>query len=68
MWEGEALRFPLISLYFHFKSLDLAQQEIPLSWEEESELTYTDGKLWRYFLYIAACAAVYGAEKCLLGG
>lgn len=57
MWEGEALRFPLICLYFQYKSLDLAEQEIPLSWETGSELTYKDNKNWRYALYLAAVVA-----------
>ena len=57
MWEGEALRIPLICLYFQYKSLDLAEQEIPLSWESESELTYKDDKIWRYGLYLLTVLA-----------
>lgn len=57
MWEGEALRIPLICLYFQYKSLDLAEQDIPLSWESESELTYKDDNLWRYGLYCLAVLA-----------
>lgn len=57
MWEGEALRIPLICLYFQYKSLDLAEQEIPLSWENESELTFKDDQNWRYGLYLAAVLA-----------
>lgn len=57
LWEGEALRIPLLCLYFRYKSLDLAEQEIPLSWESESELTYRDDKLWRYGLYALAVLA-----------
>lgn len=71
MWEGEALRIPLICLYFQYKSLDLAEQDIPLSWEGESELTYKDDKLWRYGLYglavLADTALVFGAAA-ILGG
>jgi len=52
LWEGEALRIPLICLYFQYKGLHLAEQELPLSWESESELTYQDDKLWRYGLYV----------------
>ena len=68
LWEGVALRIPLISAYFQYKSLHLAEQEIPLSWEEESEVTYADGKRWRYALYIAACAALIAAEYWITGG
>ena len=50
MWEGEAMRIPLISLYFQCKGLNFAEQEIPLSWEDESEVTYKDDKIWRYGL------------------
>lgn len=51
LWEGEALRLPLVCLYFQYKGLDLAEQGVPLSWESESELSYRDDKLWRYGLY-----------------
>lgn len=57
LWEGEALRIPLLCLYFRYKSLDLAEQDIPLSWESESELSYRDDKLWRYGLYALAVLA-----------
>lgn len=53
MWEGMAMNIPLISLYFQYKSLDLAEQQVPLSWESESELTYKDNHLWRYGLFFA---------------
>jgi len=71
MWEGEALRIPLICLYFQYKSLDLAEQEIPLSWENESELTYKDDKIWRYGLYfmtILAQTAFIFWVATILGG
>lgn len=57
MWEGEALRIPIISLYFLYKSLDLCEQDIPLSWENESELTYKDDEIWRYGLFFAVGVA-----------
>ncbi len=71
MWEGEALRIPLICLYFQYKSLDLAEQEVPLSWENESELTYTDDKIWRYglcFVTILAQAVAAIWIATILGG
>lgn len=68
MWEGEALRIPLICQYFQYKSLYLAEQEIPLSWEGESELTYSDDKKWRYALFLAAHVALIWAELWILGG
>lgn len=67
MWEGEALRIPLVCQYFQYKSLDLAEKEIPLSWEEDSELTYTDDKNWRYVLFAAAYAGLIWADV-MLGG
>lgn len=68
LWEGEALRFPLIGWYFQYKNLSLAEQEIPLAWENESELTFTDDKNWRYFLLLAAHGAILAAEYFLMGG
>lgn len=71
MLEGEALRIPLICLYFQYKSLDLAEQDIPLSWESESELTYKDDNMWRYGVYFLAVLAqtvlTFGAAA-ILGG
>lgn len=68
LWEGEALRLPLISWYFLYKNLSLAEQESPLSWESDSELTYTDGKNWRYMLFLAVWAALIGLEYYVVGG
>ena len=68
LWEGEALRFPLIGWYFQYKSLSLAEREIPLSWEETSELTFSDDKRWRYGLLLLVYGAVLAAEYLLMGG
>lgn len=51
MWEGMAMNLPLVTLYFQYKGLQLAEQEQPLSWENESELTFHDGKRRRYLLF-----------------
>jgi hypothetical protein len=45
-----------------------AEQEIPLAWENESELTFADDKNWRYFLLLAAHGAILAAEYFLMGG
>ena len=68
LWEGEALRIPLVRLYFQYKGLRFAEQEIRLSWEEDSVLTYSDGKNWRYALLLAAYAMLLGAEFWISGG
>ena len=71
MWEGMALNIPLISMYFQYKSLTLAEDDIPLSWEEDSELTFKDDKLWRCGLLILAHLAMLAAAVVMelkLGG
>ena len=71
MWEGMALNIPLISLYFQYKSLALAEDDIPLSWEDDSELTFKDDKLWRYGLFVLAYLAMLAAAVAIelkLGG
>lgn len=60
MWEGEALRIPLVSLYFQYKSLTAAENDQVLPWEWDSDLTFRDEKLWRYAVYFAALFAVEG--------
>ena len=52
MWEGMALNLPLVTLYFQYKSLQTAQENEPQSWEEDSELSFQDDKIWRYILFI----------------
>ena len=68
LWEGEALRFPVIGWYFQYKSLNMAEQELPLAWENESELIFADDKNWRYLLLLAAHGAILAAEYFLMGG
>lgn len=58
MWEGEALRVPLVSDYFRYRSLTAAENDQTLSWEWDSDLTFKDDKNWRYILYFAAFAAL----------
>jgi len=62
LWEGEGLRIPLVTLYFHYKSFTAAQEEKILPWEKDSELTIQDGKIWRYGVYIAAVAALIALD------
>lgn len=54
LWEGQGLRLPLICYYFLYKSYMAVDVE-PLPWELDSELTFKDGKNWRYIL----CALVH---------
>jgi len=71
MWEGMALNIPIISLYFQYKSLSMAEDDIPLSWEDDSELTFRDDKLWRYGLFVLAHLMLFSAEFLIvlkLGG
>lgn len=65
MWEGEAMRIPLVSLYFQFKSLSAAENDQTLSWEWDSDLTFRDDKLWRYAVYFTVLFAVEGLSVWL---
>ena len=60
MWEGMAMNIPFISWYFQYKSLSYAEDDIALSWEDESELTFQDDKMWRYILLAIAHLVLLG--------
>lgn len=62
LWEGQALNIPVVGMYFEYKSLLDAQDDLTLPWEWDSELICSDDKNWRYLLYFAA----YGAVMALL--
>lgn len=58
LWEGEGLRIPLVTLYFHYKSYTAVESGNPLPWEKDSELTISDAGNWRYVVYAGAVLTV----------
>ena len=68
MWEGEALRIPIVAEYFRYKSLTAAEEGETLPWEWNSDLTFRDDKNWRYLLYFAALAGAIALDLWLTGG
>ena len=69
LWEGMALRIPLLELYFTYRALSDAEEGETLPWEWESELTFSDDKLWRYAVFLAIYGAVWGSSLVqILGG
>lgn len=61
LWEGECMRLPLVSMYFHYRSYVAAEAGEELPWEENSELTIRDDSAWRYILYfLVLCIVYYG--------
>ena len=68
MWEGEALRIPIVAEYFRYKSLTAAEEGETLPWEWNSDLTFRDDKNWRYLLYFASLAGALALELWLTGG
>lgn len=66
MWEGECMRLPVVSMYFNYRSLRSAENEEMLPWEENSELTFRDDGLWRYWLYILMTVLVFAADAVIL--
>lgn len=68
MWEGMAMNLPLISIYYEYKSFAAAEDEIPLSWEDDSDLTFKDDKMWRYLPFLLGHAALILVTKWTLGG
>lgn len=68
LWEGEALRIPVVSEYFRYKSYRDAEDDLTLPWEWDSELVYADGKNWRYLLYFVAYGAVLALQRWPLWG
>lgn len=64
LWDGMGMNIPLLGWYFKYKSLQEAEEEITLPWEWESDLTFSDGKNWRYVVYVA----VYAVLLAVTGG
>lgn len=52
LWEGEGLRIPLVTYYFLYKSYAKAEDNEPLPWEANSDLTILDDRKWRYGLFL----------------
>ncbi|MBR2047408.1 MAG: MerR family transcriptional regulator [Oscillospiraceae bacterium] len=57
LWDGMALGIPLLELFFEYRALTDVEEGELLPWEEDTELTFADGKNWRW----AAFAVLYGA-------
>lgn len=69
LWEGMALRIPLLELYFTYRALSDAEEGETLPWEWESELTFSDDKLWRYAVFLTIYGAILGRSLVqILGG
>lgn len=66
LWEGECMRIPLVSMYFHYRSYQAAEAGEELPWEEDSDLTFKDDKVWRFGLYILAWLGILAAEVLIV--
>ena len=64
LWDGMGMNIPWLGWYFKYKSLQEAEEDITLPWEWESDLTFSDGKNWRYVVYVA----VYAVLLAVTGG
>ena len=62
LWEGEALRIPVIMYYFLYKSYKTCENGEKLPWEWDSEVTYQDDKVWRCGVYALAYIAVLALQ------
>ncbi len=62
LWEGTALRIPIVMYYFLYKSYTACEAGEPLPWEWDSEVTYKDDKVWRCAVYALAYLAVWGIQ------
>lgn len=65
MWEGEAMRIPIINYYFLYKAYSATENGLILSWEWDSDLTIKDDKGGRYVVYVAAWMAVMALNYLL---
>lgn len=62
LWEGECMRIPLVSMYFHYRSYQAAEAGEELPWEADSDLTFQDDKVWRFGLYILVWLGILASE------
>lgn len=69
LWEGMALRIPLLEQYFMYRAMSDVEEGETLPWEWESELTFSDDKLWRYAVFLAIYGGIWGSTLLqILGG
>lgn len=69
LWDGMALGIPLLELYFEYRALTDVEEGELLPWEEDTELTFADGKNWRWALFLLLYAAIFVVPFLkLLGG
>lgn len=66
LWEGEAMRIPFVTLYFHYKSYVGAENDQVLPWEWDSDLIIRDDRNWRYLLYFVLLGAAWAAQILLV--
>ena len=65
LWEGEAMRIPIVNYYFLYKAYSATENGLILSWEWDSDLTIKDDKGGRYVVYVAAWMAVMALNYLL---
>ena len=58
--NGMGLRIPIYSLIRLWKSYRAHSRGDTLDWEWDSEILLKDRKSWRAFVYLGACAALFG--------
>lgn len=58
MQYGYGLGIPFLSEYFKHKSLETSENGGELIWEQDSELTFRDSKLWRYPVFLVMLAGL----------
>lgn len=59
LWDGMALGIPLLEYYFEYRALQDVEDGEELPWEEDTDLTFADGKNWRWALFFALYAAIF---------
>ena len=66
IFRGQGLRLPFVTLWREWKSYVDYRDGETLSWEYDSELTVKDKRPWRYFVALAAAAAVFALSTVLI--
>ena len=59
LWDGMALGIPLLECYFEYRALQDVEDGEELPWEEDTDLTFADGKNWRWALFFALYGAIF---------